>query len=206
MSSRKNTRNNRSTHKLFFQTITSDMLNELMNRVSDGVLRNDIQNVIGTSFFVIITLSDMYQQEKNKLSLYITFYKKLDGQKNMKKLGYISFHMFPNDNKIPGEIGILHIRNISDGQRPLLVRKNNQTNKITLSISNNGGSGLLPVMKECGNKAISVLNQYVNPDEQLEPLSLVNHRTTLGNVWNPYVDIIEKAFDEQPSTRKLQSR
>lgn len=186
------------------------MLNEFFNRLSDGVLRRDIQQALDSSFFVNTNTSETFSGENDKFSAYIKFYKKVPGQKTLLELGHLTFHMFPNENNIPGEIGILHIQNTSNGKRPLLVTENSQTHEIALSISNNGGTGLTPIMKKCGEKAISVINRYLNPDEQSEPLSLLNHRTTISDIWNPNVDIVESAFAAQKisfsTTQRLRNR
>lgn len=117
MSSRQNTRNNRSTHRTFYQEISKSMLNELLHRASSGMLRQDIQSSIGSSIQVYVKLATRYEGIPKKISLYIIF------KKQNIELGHVSFHMFPNDNLIKGDIGILHIRNISDGKRPLKINK-----------------------------------------------------------------------------------
>lgn len=193
MSSRQtNTRTNRQKHHTFIKGISDNMLNELLHRASDGILQKDIQKVIQPDIRVRVKLDTIYNRVQNKISLYIFFVK------NGQELGHISFHMFPNDNSVRGDVGIFHIQNTSNGKRPLLVEE--LGNRIFLSIGNSGGSGITLIMKECGMKAIGVLNRYLNPDNDEESLSLRHDISKKRMIPHTYFSIILRSFSEKKIT------
>ena len=195
-----NNRNNRKTHRLFFEEISESMLSELLHRADTNILKNDILQVIRDPSLTINTR--VHKNEDDEVSLYI-FYKI-----HNKDIGHISFHMFPNMNGIKKEIGILHIQNTSQGERPFRIVK--ESKNIVITISNQGGVNLTSTMKEYGLKTLDVLNKYLRTDKDNEPLSLFHPLTKRGKTRHKYLHTILQAFHKRgirvAKTQKLRSR
>lgn len=151
---------NEKTHDLFFKTITRNKLNELLLRADKkyNILQNHINKELAIdNNSLVYSIVNVKKNKFSECSIYIEYYNK----KSQNKLGYISFHFYPQQrNRKNSKAGRIHVRNFNNNPYTLRFNKNiNDSLLISLTKYSNGMSSLL---KEAVNKTLTIIESYFN--------------------------------------------
>lgn len=202
--------NTYKSHKQFFQILTKNKLNELLNRADKQTryLETEINTQLLPDYISDIRVSSE-SDEKNKIkpecSIYINFFK------GPTKIGHYSFHLYPEKTNLESatrKLGRLHIKNNRNTRFKYVLdiqkqySPSNQANYLQLSF--NKSKAFDKGLEKCVKVTQTVLNNYFNPNHERY---LGNHLTKLGNQQHKCFSIIitsmNKAKTPMRNTRKV---
>ena len=163
-----------NSNLLLFKHLTDETLNELLNRINENILYNDIINEISglpisiKPFHIKIKINKTVDLSNNKtINVYINYF-----NKNI-QFGHISLHLtgFNTSSKFKG---LVHMKNnINNVYNVLLIQPSVNTITIKLpSITTVTDNNIILFTQHI----LNVINKYLSKN-QIEPLSLLNKRT-----------------------------
>ena len=205
--------NTYKSHKQFFQILTKNKLNELLNRADKRTqyLETEINTLLPPEYKSVVNLmSEPDKKTKTKLecSIYINFFK------GPTKIGHYSFHLYPEKKNIEPETrknGRIHIKNNRNKRFKYILdiqkqySPTNQTDYLQLLL--NKSRAFDKGLEKCVVVTQSVLNNYFNPNHEKY---LGNHLTNLGDTKHKCFSIIttsmNKAKTPMQNTRKIKRK
>lgn len=158
------------SQQIFFDKITRNKLNELLNRFRTGYLQKQINNIL-VGYYCKVRLSD-------DCEAYITFYR----NSNKDEIGHISFHLSKQPSEINNKYirhGRLHIVNKSQKYYTLRVKNRNDLFELVINSPLQMSSDL----QYCVDKTLELLNDYTNTQKNL-PIHLQHYVTPKGQSEN----------------------
>ena len=198
--------NTYKSHKQFFQILTKNKLNELLNRADKQTryLETEINNLLPQGFRSEVEVS---KNTSNKCSIYISFYK----SPNPDKFAHYTFHLYPENTTMPPSTrknGRLHIKNNRNKRfRYVLDIQKQYSSTIQndyLQLSLDKSKAYSKDIEKCVSVTQSILNNYFNPNHETY---LGNHLTNLGDTKHKCLNIIttsmNKARTPMKNTRKI---
>lgn len=169
------------SHNKFFDNITKNKLNELLFRITNGRLQNDILNELKNkqiyTVYPEVKVSKNNEHNNKLYSIYINFYESLlpidqltqneidviinKSFNNPNKIAHISIHLYPIDpNYELSKIGRIHTRNNRKNKNHIIeIKKDPNGTLIQLKLKHMPyivNKNLEPIIKT----AIDVLNRY----------------------------------------------
>jgi hypothetical protein len=202
--------NTYKSHKQFFQILTKNKLNELLNRADKQTqyLETELNTLLPPDYKSDVkVLSEFDKKNKTKLecSIYINFFK------GPVKIGHYSFHLYPEKKNIRPDTrknGRLHIKNnvnsrfkyVLDIQKQYSLT--NQTNYLQVSLDKS--KAFDKGLEKCVVVTQTILNNYFNPNHETY---LGNHLTFLGDQHHKCFNIITSSMNKAKipmrNTRKI---
>lgn len=155
------------SHEIFFKTITRNKLNELLNRVITGYLKNQINSVLH-GFYVKVNFDTELCN-----GIYIHYH-----DINDKDIGHISFHL-SKDNSLPNSFkrkGMFHVKNQRNRNRCYTLRVTRKNALYNMKV--NSPLKMKSDLEYCVNSTLKILNDYTEPNSQY---FLGNRLTWLSN-------------------------
>jgi hypothetical protein len=150
--------NTYKTHDLFFEVLSKNKLNELLNRISSGYLTNQINNNL-QNYIVKCEIKD------NICDTYIHFYEINTG----KQIGHISFHLDKLNKQLNYyslQKGRFHVVNNRNRNRYYTL-KINRTNDNSIIMYVKSNLTMKDNLSECTTVTLNILNDYFNPNSNL---------------------------------------
>jgi hypothetical protein len=201
--------NTYKSHKQFFQILTKNKLNELLNRADKQTqyLETELNILLPQGFRSKVNVSSSKKLNSLECSIYISFYK----DNTNEPFGHYSFHLYPEKKNLKSKSqknGRLHIKNNKNDQFAYILRVDKQYSPIIqndyVQLSLNKSKAYSKPLEQCVRVTQTVLNNYFNPHHEKY---LGNHLTNLGDTKHKCFNIITssmiKAKIPMRNTRKI---
>jgi hypothetical protein len=169
----------------FFEVLSKNKLNELLNRVSSGYLTNQINNKLQSH-------RAEYKLDKNVCDIFINFKEINTG----KQIGHISFHLDKQNKNMKQhslEKGRFHVINNRNRNRYYTL-KINKTNDNSIIMYVKSNLTMKDNLSECTTVTLNILNDYFNPKSNLY---LKYHLTNYANKDHLCIDKIYERVDKK---------
>ena len=156
--------NTHFSHKLFFQAITENKLNELLKRADNntGILQRDINNIL-EPYTCIVKLNRKFN--KKYCDIIITYFN------NSTEIGHTTLHLKSDNTKLNNSIrksGRLHIRNYNKTCYPFnCTKKQIEGKNNSINISMTQPKFIRSPLKICLDATLNILNKYFDFNSEL---------------------------------------
>ena len=150
------------SQQIFFDKLTRNKINELLNRVSTGYLQNQINNKLNNYYSEV-------RIPKNCMNIYIRFFDK------NRSIGHISLHMNKSSSKINNNYtrkGRLHVVNDRNKNRYYTFRVTPKNDLFQMKI--NSPLQMKQDLEYCVNTTLDIFNEYTNANSKYS----LNYRLT----------------------------